>query len=127
MKFWYSLFFITLALLISGCDTSPSGPAQAVETYLTALAEKNVDQLVNASCRDWEESARLELDSFAAVTPKLNNVTCQDSGQEDETIQVVCDGQLSLDYDGEVLDIDLSGQVFRVVQEDGDWRMCGYK
>lgn len=127
MKFCYSVPLITFALLVAGCSASASGPVQAVETYLSALAEKNVDKLVNASCNDWEESARLELDSFAAVTPKLNNVTCQEAGLENETNLVACSGQLSLDYNGEILDIDLSGQVFRVVQEDGDWRMCGYK
>lgn len=132
-KFIYNMKIVFLACmagllaLLGACTTTGSEPVQAVTTYLEALAAKDEDRLVSASCAAWEGSAIMEMDSFAAVTPELVEVECQESGADGEEMLVTCTGQIKLDYNGEILDLDLSGQLFRTVQEGGEWRMCGYR
>lgn len=127
MKIIILAFSAGLLALLSACTTVESEPVQAVNTYLEALAAKDGDVLVSASCADWESSARLEMDSFAAVTPELVDVECQESEMDRDAILVACTGQIRLDYNGEIMNLDLSSQLFRTVQEGGEWRMCGYQ
>jgi hypothetical protein len=127
MKIVFLACMAGLLALLSACTTAESEAVQAVNTYLEALAAKDADRLVSASCADWESSARLEMDSFAAVTPELVEVLCQESEMDGEATLVACTGQIKLDYNGEIMDLELSGQLFRTVQEGGEWRMCGYQ
>lgn len=119
---------IALCLLaLSACSPKQSPSVQAVLTYLEALAAKDGDKMVSVSCADWESSARLELDSFTAVTPELVDLQCNEASAQGDEVLVSCTGQLKLDYNGEIQNLDLSGQFFRTIQEGGEWRMCGYQ
>ncbi len=120
------LLLITLAL--TSCNpTSQPGPVDAIETYQDALVAGNVDQLVNASCADWEAQARLELNSFTAVTTQLEDRACQEAGQDGDTTLVSCTGMIKANYGAEVLEINLADRTYQTVYEGGEWRMCGYR
>lgn len=122
------ILFITIPIfLLAACGTSgsESAPVQAVEDYLTALVEKNADRLSTLSCPAWEEEALIELDSFQAVTARLEGVACEQVGTDGETALVLCNGSIIATYTNEDQEIDLSTRTYEVVQEGGDWMVCG--
>jgi hypothetical protein len=120
---------IILALFIAGCNgvgSQDSGPA-AIEAYLQALIAKDLNQMINLSCAEWESQARLEYESFSAVEVRLEELDCQSSGQEGTETLVICAGRIIASYGAEDLVIDLPERVFAAAEEGGQWRMCGYK
>ena len=125
IKFFFAIAWVLI--LLAACGGGKSEPVQAVEKYLNALASKDVDTMLSISCADWESSARLEFESFSAVTPELVNLQCTNSSSTENETLVSCSGILKLDYGGEVQEIDLSGQIFRTEREAGEWLVCGYK
>ncbi len=115
--------------LLSACGGAPvgaAGPEKAVETYLTALVNQDVNRLITASCKAWEEKARLEADSFQAVKAKLDGVTCTKTGDEGASAKVSCTGKIIATYGNEDQEIPLDRRAYLVSQEGGEWRMCGY-
>lgn len=124
-----TLFLCALALLLAGACSTPAsgGPAGAVEAYLQALAARDENRLVELSCADWEAQARQEFNSFSAVTLKLNEVACEQTGQEAPYTLVACSGQIIANYGQEDLEIDVAEQTYRVIEEGGAWRVCGYQ
>jgi hypothetical protein len=122
------LLWTVLLLMISNCSSESADNAPgAVENYLGALVSKDENQMINQSCADWESQAKLELNSFAAVEASLENLNCETSGQEGDYILVDCKGIIIANYGAEVLEIDLQKRTFQVLQEGGEWRMCGYR
>jgi len=113
--------------LLSACAGGSDAPAQTVELYYQALADKDQDRMVNLSCADWESMALLELDSFLSVETTLENAACQTVSQENGTARVTCQGEIAASYDGEIREFTLSGQIYLVVQEGGEWRVCGFE
>ena len=123
--FVISLFLSTL--LLTGCNNEASqDPPKAVLNYLEALISMDEIAMINGSCAEWEEDARLEHKSFAAVKLTLENPDCQVSGEQDGFILVNCTGKIIANYGAEDLEIDISKQTYRVLEEGGEWRMCGY-
>ena len=124
-----NLFFCAVLLLLTGCagGGSGSGAAAAVERYFQMLVTGDENQLVDASCAAWEESARLEMESFTAVSVELVDMTCQEAGQEDDITLVTCRGTIVANYGNEVLEIDLSERTYEVITEAGELRLCGYR
>ena len=130
-RIFFLLGIIGLAVL-TGCSAGSSagsdrGAAQGIERYLQALAAGDVNQLVDASCAAWEQDARLELDSFAAVSVELVDLGCEQSDQEGDSTWVDCNGKIIANYGNEVLEIDLADRSYAAVYEGGEWRMCGYR
>ncbi len=122
------LLLVLIILGLSACSGQGSSNAStAVENYLTALVAKDANQIINYSCAAWEENARQELRTFDAITVKLQDLSCQESGQEGETNLVSCTGKIVANYGNEILEIDLSERDFQAVNEGGEWRMCGYR
>ena len=127
-------FFLTVlvillaALALTACAANnDSGPANAVEDYLNALVAKDADRLSTLSCREWEDDALLELDSFQAVTARLEGVACEQTGTDGSTALVLCNGQIIATYDTEDQELDLSVRTYQVVQEGGEWLVCGVR
>ncbi|HEX7556659.1 MAG TPA: hypothetical protein VF338_08540 [Leptolinea sp.] len=117
------------AFLIAGCNAAGSAaaaPEKAVETYLTALVNKDANRLTTASCKAWEEKARLEADSFQAVKAKLDGMVCKKTGDEGVSAKVSCTGNIVATYGNEDQVIPLDRRAYLVSQEGGEWRMCGY-
>jgi hypothetical protein len=122
MKKWHALFL----LLLASC-TAASDPASVVEAYFRALVDKDATKAVNLSCAAWEEGARTDADTFAMYPAVLENVACRDAGAESGGHRVTCTGKAVLDYNGEKQEVDLAARDYLVVQEGGQWRMCGYQ
>ena len=121
------MILVTAMIGLSACAASQSGPVQAVQGYLQAVVAKDSVKASSFSCAAWENSAQLEVDSFAAVTAKLDSLACKESGKSGSDTLVSCTGKIITTYNNENSEIDLAGRVYKVVQENGDWRMCGYQ
>ena len=114
------------ALSLSACASSnDNAPAKAVENYLTALVDKDANRLTTLSCGEWEEDALLELDSFQAVTARLEGLACEQTGTDGDAALVLCNGKIVATYNEEDQELDLSVRTYQVVQEGGEWLICG--
>ncbi|MCI0551727.1 MAG: hypothetical protein L0287_12295 [Anaerolineae bacterium] len=117
---------ITFTLLLAACSASNTdAPVNAVENYLNALVNKDADRLSTLVCGAWEEDALIELDSFQAVTTRLEGLACEQTGTDGSTALVHCNGKIIASYDTEDQEIDLSVRTYQVTQEGGDWLVCG--
>jgi hypothetical protein len=121
------LFIVLLAnIALTACSASNTdAPAKAVEDYLNALVAKDADRLPTLVCGDWEEDALIELDSFQAVTASLENVSCAQTGTDGKTALVLCTGNIVASYNDEDQRLDLSVRTYQVIEEGGDWLVCG--
>ena len=127
-KILLTLFLVLSAnLLLVACASSADAPAKAVENYLNALVEKDADRLSTLVCGDWEEDALIELDSFQAVTARLENAACTQTGMDGETALVDCTGSIIASYNDEDQELDLSVRTYQVTQEGSDWLVCGVR
>lgn len=125
-KFLMFLLVAIMATFITACSSSNSdASAQAVEAYLNALVAKDAARLPTLVCGDWEEDALIELDSFQAVTARLDNVACTQTGTDGDTALVDCTGNIVATYNDEDQELDLSVRTYQVVQQSGDWLVCG--
>jgi hypothetical protein len=123
----FSLLLLASVLFLAACSSETDASALAVENYLTALAAKNSDLLSSLSCAGWEESAQMELDSFQAVDVKLDSLSCATTGTDGEAKLVTCQGKLVATYGSENQELDLSTRRYEVVQQGGDWLVCGVR
>jgi hypothetical protein len=127
---FFLILFITIATLsLAACSTSNNNgtPAKAVENYLTALVEKDADRLSTLVCGEWEDDALIELDSFQAVTARLDGLACEQTGTDGETALVLCNGKIIASYNNEDQELDLSVRTYQVTQEGGNWLVCGVR
>ncbi len=117
---------VAASLLLAACSSSNTdAPAKAVEEYLNTLVAKDADRLPTLVCGAWEEDALIELDSFQAVTARLESVACEQTGTDGDTALVLCNGSIIASYNNEDQELDLSVRTYQVVQEGGDWLVCG--
>jgi hypothetical protein len=130
-KYFRTCCIVIIGILISialvACNPGKNGPSKAIEAYIHALSNKDSVQISNLSCADWEQNALLEVDSLTAVGSKVEKLSCEQTGQNGVDTYVSCMGVLALDYNGEAQQIDLSTRTYIARQEDGEWRMCGYR
>ncbi|MBK9006057.1 MAG: hypothetical protein CNIPEHKO_01225 [Anaerolineales bacterium] len=121
------LFTLLLAnILLTACAPSASdAPAKAVENYLNALVAKDAARLPTLVCGDWEEDALIELDSLQAVNARLENAACSQTGTDGNFALVDCAGSIVLTYNNEDQNLDLSLVTYQVVEESGEWLVCG--
>ncbi len=128
----YFLGLVLVGLLgLAACSgpsqTSSSPASKVVFDYLQALVDRQPNTMVTLSCAAWEEQAQIEFDAFSAVKLALKDASCQDNGQEGEFTLVACRGAIIANYGAEDQKIDLAERTYKVVQEGGEWRMCGYR
>ena len=117
-----------LATLVAACQSGGSGSAvHTVQSYLQARVQGSVDTMIGLSCAAWEAQARIEAASFKSMKATLDNVACKDAGTDGSATLVACTGKIVTTYNGESRDWSVSDKQFKVVQDRGDWRMCGYK
>lgn len=126
-KNWLVLLLTIVTVLpLSSCGSSnTNAPVNAVENYLKALVEKDENRISTLVCGEWEENALIELDSFQAVTTRLEGLACEQTGKDGSIALVHCNGKIIASYDTEDQEIDLSVRTYEVTQEGGDWLVCG--
>ena len=126
-KIIFTLLSISI-IVLSGCGSQKeSNAAAAAENYIIALVEKNKSQVVGLSCKEWEESATLEVDALLSVDAAVTGLKCEIDGEDNNGTYVICSGSLDLTYNDEIRAIDLSRRTYTLRQEDGQWRICSYK
>lgn len=116
---------VLAGVILAACAASSDAPASAVEEYLNTLVAKDADRLPTLVCGDWEDDALIELDSFQAVEARLEGMACQQTGTDGETALVDCTGSIIATYNDEDQELDLSVRTYQVMQEGGDWLVCG--
>ncbi len=116
---------LTANVLLTACASNTNAPVNAVENYLNALVEKDENRLSTLVCGEWEDDALIELDSFQAVTTRLEGLACEQTGTDGNIALVHCNGKIIASYDTEDQEIDLSVRTYEVTQEGGDWLVCG--
>jgi hypothetical protein len=128
ISFRFFLLLPLLAFMVVTCQKSQSNSASSVVVdYFKALVAKDTNQAVNLSCAAWEEQAQIDADTFAINPATAEDVQCKVTGEDGDASLVSCTGKLVLDYNGEKQEIHLADRTYRVVQEGGAWRMCGYQ
>jgi uncharacterized lipoprotein YajG len=130
-RFFVILLLVGVMVLANGCSpqtiTEVVSPAsETLAAYLNALTAKDETTLTALSCADWEANALLELDAFQSVETTLDGLTCQQNIAEDGSVTVVCEGKIVASYTGEVQEFDLSQRTYHMIEEGGDWLVCGY-
>jgi hypothetical protein len=121
------LISVLAGVLLAACSpaSSAEASANAVEEYLNTLVAKDADRLPSLVCGEWEEDALIELDSFQAVEVRLEGASCQQTGTDGDTALVDCTGSIVATYNDEDQELDLSVRTYEVVQQGGDWLVCG--
>lgn len=120
------LLLVFTTLIVPACaSNNDNAPVQAVEDYLNALVEKDANRLTTLACGEWEDEALLELDSFQAVTARLEGLACEQTGTDGNNALVLCNGNIVATYNNEDQQLDLSVRTYQVVQEGGEWLVCG--
>ncbi len=115
-------------LFLAACATEQDAPpGDAVITYLNALLSGDEAALAGSVCAEWEASAQLDLDAFSGVTGELAGAACTTAGEDAGYTLITCTGEMVLNYRGEERTRPLAGQTYRVSQENGEWKMCGYQ
>ncbi len=128
MKITKPLLIILLtALLLTACANAGPGPEKTVEAYLNAIVSADENKITTLSCADWEDSALLELDSFQGVEVSLVDLQCKQSGTDGDTALVNCSGHFLTSYNGEETEVKLDARHFELVQQNGEWLVCGYR
>ena len=117
--------FILTSIVLAACASNNDASVKAVENYLNALVNKEADKLPTLVCGDWETDAMIELDSFQAVTARLENLSCSQTGTDGDTALVLCTGDIVASYNNEDQKLDLSTRTYQVVEQGGDWLVCG--
>ena len=124
------VMMIALSALMAACGggNAPAGnPAKTVESYIQARVKGDVNQMISLSCAAWEPNARLEAQSIEGRNATLDGLACESAGTEGSAAFVSCRGKINTSYNGEQRDFSLAERQFKLAQEAGDWRMCGYK
>lgn len=119
------LFILILANLLVSCASNADAPAQAVETYWNTIVVKDAERLPTLVCGEYEEDALTTLDSLQAVSARLENFSCTQTGTDGDIALINCTGNMVLTYDTEDQQIDLSTFTYEVIEQGGDWLVCG--
>lgn len=120
----FTTILFIFGLVLSACaQTSPA--VQVVETYYNAIVEQNDTIIPQIVCEEWQFDAYLEMDSFLAVNPVLEDMSCEVVSEDDNSAIVKCEGNILATYNEEQQRIDLSNRNFIVRKEANEWLICG--
>jgi hypothetical protein len=126
LRWNFLVALVLLTVMLSGCQAVGS-PSRVVEDYLQAVVDADRVRAVNLSCAAWEEGARTEADSFDSIEAWLDGVSCSAEATGDDVQGVTCQGVIVATYGAEDRELGLEGRIYQVIQEGGEWRMCGYR
>ena len=121
-----TLLIIIMMLLISCSEKIESPAVSAVERYYLAIIQQSQDDLAKDVCSDFEATAKTELDSYKGVKTELSDFACTESDKSDQQATVKCTGKIVATYGNEKMDFPIEGRAHKVVNQSGDWLVCGY-
>lgn len=125
------LLILSILVLIlpacSGVESSLQSPSAVVESYIKSWVAKNDVTLSMLSCSEWEMDALMDLDSFQAFEVRLDGLTCENVGSDGVNSLVKCQGTIIATYNGEDQNIDLSSRTYKVIDQSGEFLVCGYQ
>jgi flavorubredoxin len=81
-KIVLKMLLISIIVLSSCGSQKEFNAATAAENYINALAKKNKSQVVALSCKEWEESATLEVDALLSVSAEVTGLKCEITGED---------------------------------------------
>ena len=125
LSFLFIMLIANLPLTACASASNSDAPAKAVEDYWNVIVEKDAERLPTLVCGAWEEDALTALDALQAVSARLEDLSCNQTGIDGSTALVNCTGKMVLTYNTEDREIDLSLSTYEVVEEGGDWLVCG--
>jgi len=122
-------FFLILVLAAcGGAGSANSSPSAVVESYINALDGKDGTIRSTLSCAEWEESALMEVDSFLAYEVSVEGLSCKEIGVDGVYTLVNCQGKVNVSYNGEEQPYyDLSIRNYQVIDQNGEFLVCGYQ
>jgi len=121
----YFLLVLIIAVLLAGC-AGKEPAVQTVEAYLNAIVNQDETAVTSLACEEWSFDAMLEMDSFLAVSPQLQDLSCSVTGTDGDYTLVACTGSILATYNDEQQTFDLSARTYQVSQVAGEWLLCGY-
>jgi|Deesub1362A_J573_1020465.scaffolds.fasta_scaffold01159_7 hypothetical protein len=130
VKVKFGLLMLGQLALLAACGRGVEGDpaAQVVEEYMRSIVNEDAAAAVSFSCAAWESGARAEAASLASVRVELPEIRCSVADELGANERLVtCEGVILASYRANEQEIPLAGRNFRVVMEDGEWRMCGYR
>lgn len=124
------LFVLLLAsLVLTACNsgTGKSAAVQTMEAYMQAFNAKDYDTIAPLTCKDWEPQAFLEIDSFQGVETQLQDMVCSETGTDGDATLVQCTGKIIASYGNEKQEFDMSLRTYQLIEQSGNWLVCGYR
>jgi hypothetical protein len=106
---------------------TPHPAVDVIEQYLAARARVDTAAVEGLACAAWKPQARTEAASFRSMNAELVNVACAVTGTDGDAALVQCQGKIVTHYSGQTRDWPQDRFTYRVVNESGAWKMCGYK
>lgn len=114
------------ATVAATATATPDPALAAIYGYLEARARASSNDTAALACQAWIGSARTEAVSFASMKASMEDLVCSVVGISAPFTLVNCTGKLITTYGADVRERDLSHFVYKVVAEEGVWKMCGY-
>ena len=117
-------------LLLSACAGGGGGKSatvQTMEAYLQAFNAKDYDTIAPLTCKDWEPQAFLEIDAFQGVETELQDMVCAETVIDAEKTLVQCTGKIIASYGNEKQEFDMSLRTYELIEQSGNWVVCGYR
>lgn len=124
-RHWFLLAVFLGAILLPACSGAGDASVQVVQKYLQAMVSGDSAQTTKLACKDFEDQAAKDADSFTGVKASLEGAACKKSGSDQGAELVSCTGKISATYGNEQQQFDLAGPTYKVVQQSGDWLVCG--
>ncbi len=126
-KLYLTLFILLCTLILSACGPAKDPAAGAAESYINALVNKDINRMSALSCAAWELDARMEFDSFQSIATRLDGLSCAAVSTDQDTTLVKCQGKIIATYENEDQEFDLSVRAYQIVNQGGNFLVCGYK
>ena len=94
---------------------------------MQAFNAKDYDTIAPLTCPDWEPQAFLEIDSFQGVETELEDMVCSSTGTDGDKTLVQCTGKIIASYGNEKQEFDMSLRTYELIEQGGNWLVCGYR
>lgn len=122
----FAFLFHGVTLLLTACGGGEHPAVVAVETFVQALVDKDEAQYVSLTCVDYELDALLEYDAFSLVKTHVEGLECQTVNLDGDKAEITCQGEIVATYGDEERTFGLSERRYQVVNQEGQWLICGY-